>query len=81
MTREDEIQWEKDIGTKRCYECDKIKGSYAGWQPHIRIYTEKYRNTANPSTDFEDMCVSCRERPSDIKPLGRKRTIFDDLFS
>ena len=80
MTREDEIHWEEEIETKACYECDKFKGGYSGYQPHIRAFTEKYRNTANPMTDFEDVCVTCRDRPSNIKPLGRKRTILDDLF-
>ena len=80
MTREDEISWEEELPTKRCYECDKFKGGYSGWQPHIRVFTEKYRNTANPLTDFKDVCVTCHERPSSIKPLGRKRTVFDDIF-
>jgi len=80
MTREDEIHWEEEIETKRCYVCDKFKGTHAGYQIHIRLFTEKYRNTANPLTDFKDICVSCRDRPSDMKPLGRKRTVFDDIF-
>ena len=80
MNREDEIQWEEEIGTKRCAKCVECEGKYKGYQPHIRVYTEKYRNTSNPLTDFEDVCITCRERPSDIKPIGRKRTVFDDLF-
>ena len=80
MTREDEIHWEEEIGTKRCEKCVEYEGKYEGYQPHIRVYTEKYRNTANPLTDFKDVCVTCHERPSNIKPLGRKRTIFDDIF-
>lgn len=81
MTREDEIHWEEEIGKKkRCEKCIEYIGKYDGYQPHIRVYTEKYRNTANPLTDFKDVCVTCRERASDTKPLGRKRTIFDDLF-
>ena len=80
MTREDEIHWEEEIGEKRCQKCIEYIGKYDGYQPHMRVYTEKYRNTANPLTDFKDVCVTCRERPSNIKPLGRKRTILDDLF-
>jgi len=80
MTRDDEIHWEEEIGTKRCENCIQHIGKYDGWQPHIRVYTEKYRNTANPLTDFKDICVTCHDRPSDMKPLGRKRTLFDDLF-
>ena len=80
MVREDEKQWEEELPTKRCYECDKFRGEYAGYQSHVRVFTEKYRNTANPVTDFEDICIACRDRPSNIKPLGRKRTVFDDIF-
>ena len=84
MAREDTIQWEQELGDKFCYICDKNKGGYSGKHRHVRLFTESHRNTANPSTDWEDACMSCAERVIRGEPLvkeKKKRSIFDDLFS